>query len=102
MLGHESEYDSQFWREDGDGDDYDRCLHMELANNVGKNVRIATQYGEFLYGRIVGVKEDAVYLVDSRGDRIMCRLVMICYCKIRQKNIARKRKKTQRKTTRKP
>jgi len=104
MFEHDEATGPEYWREENDDYECDRWLKIELANNVGKNVRIATGYAEFLHGRILGVKDDSVFLEDSRGSRIVCRTDMICYVKIskeRKKAAKRLGKSRQSKTPRK-
>ena len=87
-MEENDEEKEQFWREDNDNDEnnyeFDKFLKLEIANNVGHKITIATGFGETITGRIMSVKDDAVFLQDSRGDIHFIRSEMIAYARIKK------------------
>ena len=77
------EHDEDYGFPEGTGYEW---LEAEIANNVGWNITIKTYDQDYVGGRIVGVRNGSVFLLDENKNRIYCDLSIIAlYCIINPK-----------------
>jgi hypothetical protein len=56
-------------------------MEMEMANYVGFQINLKTHFGDYLCGKILGVKDSGLLLADKKDNRMYCDLQCIAtYC----------------------
>ena len=56
-------------------------MEMEMANYVGFQITLKTHFGDYLCGKILGVKDGGLLLADKKDNRMYCDLQCIAtYC----------------------
>jgi len=67
--------------DEGDGENKIYWMEREIANYVGFKITVKTHLGDYLCGKILGVKDCGLLMSDKKDNRMYCDLQCIAtYC----------------------